>query len=181
MFGSVTVVAGALVLAWPGVTALIIAVIVALELLVAGVFRLAAALADEEAGGGGRVLLAMFGVLSVLVGILLLRHPFQTLAFLILLLGIFWVVGGLLEAIHAIGAPDLPHRGWALAAGVLSLVAGIVVLSYPAATLFVMVWLFGLQLVLYGGITLARGLWSRHAERPAAPPDPSTHLGATSA
>ncbi|HET6503520.1 MAG TPA: DUF308 domain-containing protein [Amycolatopsis sp.] len=168
--GALAVVAGVLVLAWPGVTLRLIAVIFALFLLVFGTIRLISAIASEELTGGGRVLLAFLGIIAILVGILCLRHPFQTLTVLVLLLGLFWILGGVLEAVHALGSPGMPGRGWSIAAGVVSLAAGIVVLAYSTATLVVLTWLLGLELILYGVITVGRGVQAHRELRSSATP-----------
>jgi uncharacterized membrane protein HdeD (DUF308 family) len=160
-FGVVSMIAGIVVLVWPGVTLVAAAVIFALAVLITGIFRIVAAFSAEEVPGGGRVLLALLGIVSILVGILCLRNPFQTVGVLVVLLGLYWVVAGVLEIVHAAGARDMPARGWAIGAGVLSVIAGIVVLAFPAASLVVLVWLVGLELLIYGAITAGRGVQLR--------------------
>jgi uncharacterized membrane protein HdeD (DUF308 family) len=160
-FGVVSVVAGILVLVWPGATLTVVAVIFGLALLVGGIFRIVTAFSAQEIRGGGRVLLALLGIISILVGILCLRHPFQTIGVLVVLLGLYWVVAGVLEIVHAAGAHEMHSRGWAIGAGVLSVVAGIVLLAFTAASALVLVWLVGLELVVYGGITVGRGVQLR--------------------
>lgn len=158
-FGAITLVAGILVLVWPAKSLLAIAVILGIWLLVAGVFRLVAALALDEAQGSSRVLIALLGVLAILVGILCLARPFQTVTALALLLGAFWVVGGVIEFFHGL-AGRAPGRGWAIAGGLLSVLAGIVVLAYPGASLLVLVWLFGIWLIVLGIVGIAGGLYT---------------------
>ena len=156
-FGALTLVAGILVLVWPGESILALAVVLGIWLLVAGVFRLVAAIATDEAQASSRVLLALLGVLAILVGILCLARPFQTATALALLLGAFWIVGGVIEFFHGV-AGDHPNRGWAIAGGLLSVIAGIVVLAYPGASLLVLTWLFGIWLIVLGGVAIAGGL-----------------------
>lgn len=158
-FGAITLVAGILVLVWPGQSLLAIAVILGIWLLVAGVFRLVAAIALDEAQSSSRVLLALLGVLAILVGLLCLARPFQTVTALALLLGAFWVVGGVIEFFHGLAA-RVPGRGWAMAGGLISVIAGIVVLAYPGASLLVLVWLFGIWLIVLGIVGIAGGLYT---------------------
>ena len=68
-FGIVTVLAGLFALVWPGRTLQVIAVLFGIQLVVAGIFRFVTALAVDEASGGTRVLLALLGVLSFIVGL----------------------------------------------------------------------------------------------------------------
>jgi uncharacterized membrane protein HdeD (DUF308 family) len=53
-FGIITVLAGLLVLAWPGRTIVVIAVLFGIQLVVAGIFRFVAAFATDDATGGTR-------------------------------------------------------------------------------------------------------------------------------
>jgi uncharacterized membrane protein HdeD (DUF308 family) len=90
--GIVTLLAGLLALAWPGRTVVVLAVLFGVQLVVAGIFRFVAALASDDESGGTRVLLALLGVLSFIVGLYALRHILVTIATLALLLDIFWIV-----------------------------------------------------------------------------------------
>lgn len=44
--------------------------------------------------------------------------------------GAFWTVSGIVETFHALIDSEVISRAWAVASGVLSLVAGIVLLAY---------------------------------------------------
>ncbi len=57
-----------------------------------GIFRLVMAFSGEAEGH--RVAYTLLGLLSILLGILALRHIFQTVAALALILGIFWLIMG---------------------------------------------------------------------------------------
>jgi uncharacterized membrane protein HdeD (DUF308 family) len=161
--GIVSILGGVAVLVWPQATLVAVAIILAIELLVVGVVRLVTAFTTSEASGGGRVLLVLLGVLAILAGIIFLRHPFATITVLGLLLGAFWIVAGVVELFDAVESRGVPGRGWAIAAGVLSVVAGIFVLAFTGASLVVLVWLLGLQLLLYGVLTIGRGTVMRRA------------------
>src|SRR5260370_25209931 len=89
-FGIITVVAGFMALVWPSVTLLVVAVLFGVQLIVAGVFRFVAAFASDDLTGGTRVLLALLGVLSLVIGLYAVRHVLLTIVALALLLGIFW-------------------------------------------------------------------------------------------
>lgn len=168
-FGALTLIAGILLLVWPGQSILVLAVILGIWLLVAGVFRLIAAVALDEGQGSSRALIALLGVVAILVGILCLARPFQTATALALLLGAFWIVAGVIEFFHGI-AGDTPGRGWAIAAGLVSVLAGIVVLAYPGASLVVLTWLFGIWLIVLGAMSIAAGF----SGRPSTTPVPRT-------
>ena len=89
--GALGTVLGVVVLAWPGPTAAVLAVLFAINLLVAGVLQFVTALSDSGRTGG-RGLLCVSGTLSLLVGLLCLRDPLQTVALLGLLVGVAWTL-----------------------------------------------------------------------------------------
>src|SRR6202158_6400548 len=93
-FGVLTLLAGVAVLAWPGRTLVVIAVLFGVQLIVTGIFRFVAAFATDDLTGGTRVLLAVLGVLSLIIGLYAVRHVLVTLLALALLLGIFWGAHG---------------------------------------------------------------------------------------
>jgi uncharacterized membrane protein HdeD (DUF308 family) len=149
-FGIITLLAGLLTVVWPDRTIVVIAVLFGIQLIVAGIFRFVAALAADEESGGTRVLLALLGVLSLIVGLYAVRHLQVTVAALALLLGIFWIVNGAVETFAALSHRGMPSRGWTIFMGLLSIVAGIVVLVYPGISLLTLALVLGFWLLLYG-------------------------------
>lgn len=149
-YGILTVLAGVAVLAWPGETLLVLAVLFGVQLIVSGIFRFVAALATDDLTGGTRVLLALLGVLSVIIGLWAVRHVLLTLLALTVFLGIFWVVNGVIDIFSALVHRTMPARGWALLMGVLSTLAGIIVLAFPSLTLLGLAVILGCWLLIFG-------------------------------
>lgn len=174
VFGVVTVLAGLCVLAWPGRTVQVIAVLFGLQLVVAGIFRFVAALATDDESGGTRVLLALLGVLSFIVGLYALRNVLVTIAALALLLGIFWIVNGAVEAFTALSHRGMQGRGWTIFMGLLSIVAGVVVLVYPGISLATLAIVLGLWLLLFGVMEIVLAFRLRSAGHAAARVAPAT-------
>ncbi len=149
-FGIVTVVIGIAALAWPGRTLVVVAVLFGIQLIVLGIFRFAAAIASDDVGGGTRVLLALLGVLSLIIGLYAVRHVLITLLALAVLLGIFWIVSGAVELFMALSHREMQHRGWNAVMGAISVLAGIVVLSVPGISLLVLAVVLSIWLVVFG-------------------------------
>ncbi|GGX90703.1 hypothetical protein GCM10010358_50880 [Streptomyces minutiscleroticus] len=170
----VTLVAGVLVLAWPDRTLHVLAVVVGLYLLVTGALEFAGAFArDARAERYPQLLLA---VAAVLAGVLCLRDPLQTVTVLTLVVGVVWLLSGMVTAFAALADPRLPHRGFAFGAALLGVVAGIVVLAVPMGSALVLTRLLGLWLVLLGvaelvvALALRAALRKGRGRRPHAPP-----------
>jgi uncharacterized membrane protein HdeD (DUF308 family) len=150
LFGVVSIIAGVLVLAWPGPTLVVLAVLFGIELIVWGIYRLIGAITFGDAGGGARTLWAILGVLSLLLGFYALRHIVITLLALGLLLGIFWLVDGIGLIVSAVEHRGMPGRGLSLLSGVLGVIAGLVLLVWPSISLLTLAWLAGLWLLIVG-------------------------------
>nr|WP_234357859.1 DUF308 domain-containing protein [Streptomyces puniciscabiei] len=158
-----TLVPGVLILVWPDETLHVLAVVLGLYLLLGGAIRFVTAFAREDHADRLPGLLA--AVLYVLAGVLCLRNPLQTITALSLIVGLVWLVSGLLTLYPAIAARDLPHRGVVLGAALLGIVAGIVVLALPAESARALTRLLGLWLVLLGLVELVAAFAWRAALR----------------
>jgi uncharacterized membrane protein HdeD (DUF308 family) len=160
-FSILTLILGIMVMAWPHATVKLVALLFGLQLLIGGIFALVRAFTNS--GEGSRVLLAVLGVLGILVGIFVLRHLFQTVVILVVLLGVYWVLHGIIEFFVAVDHRGAPGRGVSIVMGILSFIAGVIVLSWPAPTLLVLVWVLGIWLVVYGLIGIVGAFMVRRA------------------
>jgi uncharacterized membrane protein HdeD (DUF308 family) len=161
-FGIVTLILGALVVARPKDTIYAFAILLGIWLFVAGLFRIVVAIADSDDTGGARWLMAVLGLLSVIIGILFLRHTEQTVTTLAFLIGLFWVIGGIIEFFTAYSEHGSPARGFRIGMGVLAFAAGVVTLVWPHLTLGVLAVIMGIWLILYGVLEIALSLQLRH-------------------
>jgi uncharacterized membrane protein HdeD (DUF308 family) len=162
-FGVLTLIAGLLVLFWPGATVLVLAVIFAIQLIIIGIYRLVLAIAASEDATGARVFFGIIGVLSIVVGILCLRAPLQTVIVLGLLLGLIWTITGIVEIVHAFTGEKGSSRWWLLLSGLLSVIAGIILIVYPGESLVVLAWVMGVLFVVYGIIMIIQGFMTPKA------------------
>ncbi len=149
-FGLLTLAAGIAVLAWPAETLLVVAVVFGIQLVITGVFRFVMAFSAPLRGAGIRVLYAVIGLLSLVVGLWAIRHADLTVLLLAVLLGIFWVVNGVFEIFAALSEPALEHRGWTGAMGVLSVFAGLIVIAVPGISVLTLAVVLGIWLVFWG-------------------------------
>ena len=169
-FGIVTLLAGIVSVAWPDQTILVVAVLFAVQILVDGVFNLVRAIGGSGESGGFRVLLLILGIFSIIVGVLALQNIVQTVAVLVLILGAYWVVHGIIEAVVAIADRNMPHRGLQITAGAIGAIAGIVVLSYPITSIRTLAIILGIWLSMYGIMLIVLALRLRKFEELTAGP-----------
>ncbi|MBB5158518.1 HdeD family acid-resistance protein [Saccharopolyspora phatthalungensis] len=166
-FGILTLIAGILALVWPGPAVLTLAIIFGAQLFVGGIFWFVKAVSSYREAGFSQVLLA---VLAIVAGVVVLRSPLAAIAVFPLVLGLFWIVSGLIETFHAVVHADVASRGWAIASGLLSVLAGIALLVYPGIGLVTLTYILGIWLVVYGVISSVRAVRMRPHAAPAAAP-----------
>lgn len=151
--GVLALILGVLVLAWPDITILAAAILLGAYLLVTGVTQVLFAF-SLHITAGGRVLLFISGAAALILAVLAFRHFGNDPAMAVLLLAIWIAVGfifrGVATAVAAISEPELPGRGWGIFTGVLSLLAGIVVLASPFSSLVVLALVVGIWLIVIG-------------------------------
>lgn len=167
-YGLLTLIAGIAVLAWPSETLLVLAVLFGIQLIVSGIFRFVGAFAVDDLTGGTRVLFALLGVLSIIVGLWAVRHVVLTLLALTVFLGIYWVISGVIEIFTALSHREMPQRGWTVAMGVLSVLAGIIVLAYPGLSLLGLAIVLGVWLLIFGVMEMVAAFRLRSVGHTAA-------------
>ena len=153
--GVLTIVLGGIVLAWPGPTLLVASTLFGVYLLLTGFVGLFMAFTLPRSAGM-RVLLFISGILSVVLAILSFRHFGDAYAILLLSLwiGIGFIFQGVSAIAAAIGESELPGRGWSVVLGVISVIAGLVVLVWPFDSIVVLVVVAGVWLVILGVVQI---------------------------
>jgi len=154
-FGIATLLLGIIVTLHPKHSVYALSIVLAIWLILAGVFRIVRAIADRQDAGGTRVLIAVMGVISILFGLLVFHHTWETVAIVGFIVGLFWVIAGIGDFYAAYVQKGAGGRGLLIVAGILGVVVGILALVYPGLSLTIIAFLFGLWLVLYGIIEIA--------------------------
>jgi uncharacterized membrane protein HdeD (DUF308 family) len=112
--GILLIIGGIVVIAWPSVTFLAIAVIWGITLLIGGIARVVSTAMLRGYGWGWLVVL---GILEAIIGIVMLAWPHQTAYVILLLIGIYSIIAGILQIILAFQLKKAPERLAALQAG----------------------------------------------------------------
>ena len=86
-----------------------------------------------------------------------------TLLSLGLLLGIFWLVDGIGLVVSAIEHRGMPGRGLSVLSGVFGIIAGLILLVWPAISVLTLAVLAGIWLIVFGFVQLGMANQLRHA------------------
>jgi uncharacterized membrane protein HdeD (DUF308 family) len=166
-YGLVSLGLGITLAVWPGETLKVVAILVGIQFLVSGLVRVVGAIAATSLDTSVRVLLGVTGAIAFIVGLLCLRDPLQTLLVIWLILGVWWVVSGIIDIVGALVAPAPGRRAWEVTGGVISVVAGAFLLIDPHLTLGVLVFVVCAWLIVTGGLAVFSAFRLRSQRRSA--------------
>lgn len=159
LIGAVSIVAGIIVILKPSNSLSTLAVIFGIFVLVDGIVELVAALSGETQNRG---LLAVLGALSVIAGVLLIRHPLGGVKAVALLLGIWLIAAGVVRFVAAFAFPG--NRLWRIIVALVLAIFGVVIVSSPHIGYATLALIAGICFISYGIGMLAVG-WAMHAIR----------------
>ncbi len=165
--GVLAVILGVMVLIWPGITILLAAIFFGAYLLVTGIAQVIFAF-SLHVSAGGRVLLFLSGAAALILAVLCFRSLQDSILLLAIWIGIAFIFRGVATAVSAISDPSLPGRGWELFIGVISLIAGVIVLASPFQSLETLTLVVGIWLVVLGVFEVVSAFGIRKASKDAA-------------
>jgi len=103
-------------------------------------------------------LVLLEGIAAILIGVLLLTEPGATLFTIVVFLGVYWLVTGVLDLVMLF--VDRTQWGWKLFSGIVGILAGLVIVRHPwwAAYLVptTLVWIIGIMGIVIGVVAFAR-------------------------
>ncbi len=158
--GIASLVLGVLVLIWPGSTLLATGILFGVYLVISGVFQLASAFGTHRTTGL-RVLAFISGALSILLGLLCFRGPMQSILLLALWIGIGWLIRGITQTLAAASDPSMPARGWQIFLGIVTFLAGVVLIDSPFESVAVLTVVGGIWLVAVGIVEIVTAVRMR--------------------
>jgi uncharacterized membrane protein HdeD (DUF308 family) len=162
--GLVSVAAGVLAIVYPDITLLALGIFAGVGLLFSGAMDIADAISGEQEG---RVLSAIVGVLSVVAGLICLRRPGESLLAIVVVLGIYLVVEGIVRFIRSFST--LEDRALQMGLGIIDVILGILILTLPGLSLVTLAVLFGISLLARGAFMVWVAFKLRGARGAAVP------------
>ena len=126
------------------------------------------AIASRSLDTSARALVGLFGALALVVGLLCLRDPVQTILAIGIILGVWWLAAGVIDMIGAIRDEGSTRRGWDLAMGAITALLGLFLLINPELSLGVLVVVICVWLFAYGFLAVVAALMLRGADRGAS-------------
>ncbi len=147
--GVLAAVLGAACIVWPGVTIGVVVALFAVYCFVDAIIQVASLFSSADTAGQ-RVLMVVLALIDVAAGIVAVSYPGITAGVLVIVIGIWAIIGGAIQITAAWGGAG---GGWFAVGGVLSVLAGILLIAWPGIGAFSLALVLGIYLLAYG-ITL---------------------------
>jgi len=155
--GVVALIIGIFITFWPKDAAGVLTVLLAIYFLIAGLAYVGLGIFSKGISGGARALDIILGIVFVIAAIIAFANIAATASVLAVLLGVVvgvvWIIEGIVALVQS---GDAPSRGWAIFFGILSLVAGIVLLFSPIWGAVVLFVITGISLIILGIVQIVR-------------------------
>jgi uncharacterized membrane protein HdeD (DUF308 family) len=162
--GVIGIICGLVATFWPKIPLLTLAIVAGFYLLCLGILSIARAFAPDR-DAGARALSAVLGLLGLLIGIAVIRRPGDTVLVIVIAVGLWLVSAGVVEAVIALVTPGSRLVGLMTAAA--DVILGILLLSWPKASVKTVAILVGIAFVIRGVLMVYGGIQLRRGEVPA--------------
>lgn len=158
LYAIIVIITGFLAISLPFISGIAITIVFGWLLVVAGVFHLAESF--HARGAGAFFWRLLVGLIYVIGGFDIAMHPAFGLVTLTFVLGIIFLIQGVVGIVAYFGHRNLPGAAWILINGILTLLlGGIIFWDGPRAALWVIGTLVGVNLIISGVTRLM--LWTR--------------------
>jgi uncharacterized membrane protein HdeD (DUF308 family) len=162
--GVLAIALGVLIWLWPGKTIVIAAIFFGAYLLIAGIAQVIFAF-SLHVSAGGRVLLFLSGAAALILAVLCFRSLQESILLLAIWIGVGFIFRGVATAVSAISDPTLPGRAWETFIGIITLLAGVVMLASPFESLETLTLVVGILLIVTGVFEIVSAFAIRKASK----------------
>ncbi len=167
--GVAAVIFGLVAFVAPIATAFALALVIGLFAIIDGIVDIVDAI--RHRGAAGMVSRIVLGAVSIVFGLVMLLWPGLSLEVLVIIVGIWAIVAGILQIVVSTGHRGVPGSGWVwgLVAGILTVGFGVLVMIRPGSGLITLIWILGVYAVLFGIVLIVLGVQLRKYARSGDP------------
>ncbi len=131
-YGTSCALVGLAVLVWPRETLRIVAILFAVQLIAASVFRFVVSFIRTGESMVQKLQMAALASFAFVLGVALLGNVRFSLRVMAIVLGIYWATHGVIELVEAISHEGLTDRTWVVASGIMGVVVGLILVLAAA-------------------------------------------------
>jgi uncharacterized membrane protein HdeD (DUF308 family) len=162
--GIVAIIFGVLLIASPGATVKTLVIIVGLFALIDGlvnVIRAIVMMFRKERWGWTLA----GGLIGFLLGAIIIRHQEFALSFVVILVGIWIILTGIVELAIAFDMPAKSGRGFLAVFGLILVAVGIIVLLYPFGSAYALMVVIGIYAFIVGIFDIGYSFYAMAEQR----------------
>ncbi len=163
LWGVAAVIAGILALVWPALSLVTLTIIFGAFAVITGIVEIVHAFTPDLAREA-RWILGVRGISAIILGLIAFFLPGITLRALVIVIGVYLLILGVLEGITAFRRHFHPGL---LVRGIISIIIGIAALVWPGLAILTLGVLFGIYAILAGVTAIAIGWHLQHRTRTA--------------
>lgn len=157
--GIVGIIAGIVAFLWPGITIAVLVIIFGFYAIIDGITNLVLGLTRSSPRDRPRWAVIVQGLVGIAAGVLTFLWPQITALVLVLFIGAWALVTGVLEIIAAVRLRRVVTGEWLLLlSGVLSVAFGILVFLFPGAGAIGIAWVLGTYAAASGIVLVILGI-----------------------
>jgi uncharacterized membrane protein HdeD (DUF308 family) len=165
--GIACLVLGIAALAWPNLSLVVLAVILGLQIVIAGVAQILLGLRLRTGPSWVRTVIILLGGLVALAGVIVMVRPGPALVVLVWFVAGAWLVEGVSEIISGLRTGRSGgERIMTIAFGVTSVIAALILFVFPGPTLILLSRITGVVLIVLGILALAGVALARRSPQP---------------
>lgn len=170
VYGILCALVGLAVLVWPRETLRIVAILFAVQLISASVFRFVVTFVRTGESMVQKLQMAALASFAFVAGIVLLENLGLSLRLMTIVLGVYWAIHGAIELVEAVSHSGRTDRVWVVASGTMGVVVGLILIlaaAFPSSfltlpdPLLLVTRTLGVWLVVFGVIQVVRALRAR--------------------
>jgi uncharacterized membrane protein HdeD (DUF308 family) len=148
--GAIATVLGIVAVVWPGITIGVAVALFAIYCFSDAITQLSATFGAGQSGGA-RAAAVLIAIVDVAAAVVAIAYPGITASVLVVVIGLWALVSGALELATAWRLRDTHSgSGWLTFGGVLSVVAGVLLVVAPDIGAYTIALVFGFYLLVYG-------------------------------
>jgi uncharacterized membrane protein HdeD (DUF308 family) len=173
--GVLAIVFGVVAWVWPEITVTILVIVLGAYVIADGIMLLLSAFVGRGLGFGSRLLLALAGLATIVLGLVVWIWPDITAKIVMILFGVWATVLGIGAIAFAIAHRRTISSAWVLGLiGLAAAIFGIVVIVDPGAGALSLIWLLGVFSIALGCFLIAYGFFLRSAKNRLEQQPPAT-------